>query len=99
MVFFVKGVTTILFQMCLTDDMPAYIMKRAKRKCTGPETAFTKDAENRTLAQRLARTERRLIESAMKESGYRLSEAAELLGISKQLLKYKADKHHTKENI
>lgn len=81
------------------DDMPAYIMKRAKRKCTGPETAFTKDAENRTLAQRLARTERRLIESAMKESGYRLSEAAELLGISKQLLKYKADKHHTKENI
>lgn len=81
------------------DDIPMYIQQSAGSKKAGSAGfAFERSEEKLSLASQLDVLEKNLIETAVRESDSRLSDAAVKLGISKQLLNYKMNKFSRKES-
>ena len=73
------------------EDIPNYIIQAAE----GVSPAVSEI----NLTRHLEQTECGLIKMAMEQSGQSLTDAAALLGISKQLLKYKLDKYSERGEI
>lgn len=75
------------------DALPGYLQNAEKIKELMDETKIQE--KGGTLAEKLCNYEKSLIEQALKD-GKNKSEAAELLGISRQLLNHKMDKYNLK---
>lgn len=75
------------------DDIPRYILERLNTDSGERFEMETQSLSDLSLHPRLERVEKSIIEEAFRESGSSLSMAAQRLGISKQLLKYKTDKY------
>ena len=83
----------------VVEDIPLYIMESIKSKKSEKHFATSNMSDQTRLEQQMNMVESGIIDAAMIESGSKLSEAASLLGISKQLLRYKIGKHKRTEEI
>lgn len=63
-----------------------------------PEIRYTRVTENGTLSERLEALEREMIFNALEKNAWVQTRAAESLGISERVLRYKMGKHDIKKN-
>jgi len=72
-------------------DLPRHIMKSEKNRKHGAKGGIP--GSKLGLQRDMEETEKEIIQSVFLQNGSNLTEAAKLLGVSKQLLKYKLDKY------